>query len=292
MIQIKNLLKIYEGNVIAINNLTLDIKNGVNGLVGENGAGKSTLFRCIADVYEKTSGQILIDGLDNKDVEAKKLIFFLSDDPFYFSNATTTYNMNFYSTLFDVDVEKYNKLMSKLNLPINRRLSTFSKGMRRQFFLCLALAINAKYYLLDEAFDGLDPLIQDIVREEILKEKDKTFILSSHNLLSLERLCDNFIVLSKGRCANEEKNVDVGKNYIKYQILFKNDVGKEDLLAKGVNVISFKKIGSIISLVVNGEQNEKIIKDNFEISLFENVNLDNDELIRIEMILAKGEEYE
>ena len=292
MIEIKNLTKIFDGKVFAVNDLTLTIKPGINGLVGENGAGKSTLFRCIADVYDINNGTILIDGVNHNEIEAKKSLFYLSDSPFCFHNGTMRYNMNFYSTLFDVDVEKYNYLVNKLNLPTNRRLSTFSKGMRRQFFLCLALAINAKYYLLDEAFDGLDPLVQEVVRDEILACKDKTFILSSHNLLSLERLCDNFIILSKGKCVNEGNNVDIGKNYIKYQILFKNEITKEELLNAGVEVVSFKKIGSITSLVVNGDHNEQIIRDNFETSLIEKVNLDNDELIRIEMILAKGETNE
>ena len=73
MIEIKNLTKTFPGNVIAVNNLSLDIKEGITGLIGENGAGKSTLLRLIADVYKKDSGEILIDSMDNALDDARKI---------------------------------------------------------------------------------------------------------------------------------------------------------------------------------------------------------------------------
>ena len=290
MIEIKNLTKRFPPNVIAVNNLTLDIKTGINGLIGENGAGKSTLLRLIADVYELDEGEIYINGIDHSEDQARNDLFFLSDDPHYNGSDNALENMKFYSSLFDLDEAKFKSLMSKLSLPLDRRVSTFSKGMRRQLFLCIALSMKAHYVLLDEAFDGLDPIVQDVIKEEIIMNaNDKVFLVSSHNLQSLERLCDNFILLSKGKCKKEGAGEDLGQSFRKYQVLFTQDVTKEDLTKVGVSVVSMKKVGSITYLVVTGENDDQIIKEKFNPSLMENVVIDNDEIIKLEMLLAKGD---
>ena len=189
MIEIKNLVKTF-GSVRAVDDLSITINSGINGLIGENGAGKSTLLRLISDVYQQDSGSIVIDGLPNNDIKAKRDLFFLPDNPYAPHNSTVNQVFEFYSTLFDLDREKFRSIMNKLSLPLGRKVSTYSKGMRRQFFIAIALSSKAKYALLDEAFDGLDPLVLATVREEIIKDADqKTYIVSSHNISSLERLC-------------------------------------------------------------------------------------------------------
>lgn len=288
MIEIKNLTKIFNENVYAVNNLTLNIDKGVNGLIGENGAGKSTLLRLIADVYEKNSGEILIDGKANDNPEVMDNLFFLSDSPFYSGNGTAKATMEFYSSLFKLDEKKFYAMMDKLSLPADRRIGTFSKGMRRQLFLCIALSMDAEYILLDEAFDGLDPIVQDVVKDEIIKNaENKTFIVSSHNLLSLERLCDNFILLSRGKCKKEGSHEDLGQNFRKYQIMFDQDITEENLKNIGVHLISFKKVGSIIYIVTTDVEDEKLIKETLKPKLMESVIIDNDEIIKLEMMLAK-----
>ena len=291
MIEIRNLIKRFPPNVIAVNNLTLDIKTGINGLIGENGAGKSTLLRLIADVYKLDEGEILINGVDHSEDSARNDLFFLSDDPFYNGNDNARENMLFYASLFDLDEEKFVEMMSKLSLPLDRRVSTFSKGMRRQLFLCIALSMKAHYILLDEAFDGLDPIVQDVIKEEIINNAfDKVFLVSSHNLVSLERLCDNFILLSKGVCKKEGTGEDLGRSFRKFQVIFNKDITIKDLKKEGINAISMKKIGSITYIVTSGDEDEeKKIVDIFHPALIENVAIDNDEIIKLEMLLAKEE---
>ena len=287
MIEIKNLTKEFPG-VIAVNNLTLEVRPGINGLIGENGAGKSTLLRLIADVFQVTSGEILIDGKPHNLPEVKNNLFFLSDNPYFSTNMTPKEVVELYGSLFDVDKDKFFRILNRLSLPNERRLSTYSKGMRRQLFLALSLAMNAQYILLDEAFDGLDPIVQDVVKQEIIENSsDKTFIMSSHNLLSLERLCDNIILLSKGRCTKNGGLEDMGKNFKKFQIIFKQPTTKETLTALGIHVISFKTVGSINYVVVGGEDDDKIIKEKLEPTLMESVAIDTDELITLEMIAQK-----
>ena len=289
MIEIKNLVKTF-GSVRAVDDLSITVNSGINGLIGENGAGKSTLLRLISDVYQPDSGEITIDGINNNDVSAKKEIFFLPDNPYAPHNSAVMQTFEFYSTLFDLDKDKFMEIMNKLSLPTDRKVSTYSKGMRRQLFIAIALSSNAKYALLDEAFDGLDPLVLATVREEIIKDADKkTYIVSSHNISSLERLCDSFILLSKGRVGKNGDIEHLGENFVKYQILVKGQLEQKDLEALSYRVLSFKKVGSICNVVFRDEIDESIIRNKMDVILLEKIAIDPDELIALEMLDARKE---
>lgn len=289
MIEIKNLIKTF-GSVRAVDDLSITINSGINGLIGENGAGKSTLLRLISDVYQPDSGEIIIDGIKNNDISAKKEVFFLPDNPYAPHNSAVMQTFEFYSTLFDLDKDKFMEIMNKLSLPTDRKVSTYSKGMRRQLFIAIALSSNAKYALLDEAFDGLDPLVLATVREEIIKDADKkTYIVSSHNISSLERLCDSFILLSKGRVGKNGDVEHLGENFVKYQILVKGQLEQKDLEALSYRVLSFKKVGSLCNVVFRGEIDESIIRNKMDVILLEKIAIDPDELIALEMLDARKE---
>ena len=289
MIEIKNLVKTF-GSVRAVDDLSITINSGINGLIGENGAGKSTLLRLISDVYQPDSGEIIIDGIKNNDISAKKEVFFLPDNPYAPHNSAVMQTFEFYSTLFDLDKDKFMEIMNKLSLPTDRKVSTYSKGMRRQLFIAIALSSNAKYALLDEAFDGLDPLVLATVREEIIKDADKkTYIVSSHNISSLERLCDSFILLSKGRVGKNGDVEHLGENFVKYQILVKGQLEQKDLEALSYRVLSFKKVGSLCNVVFHDEIDESIIRNKMDVILLEKIAIDPDELIALEMLDARKE---
>ena len=289
MIEIKNLVKTF-GSVRAVDDLSITVNSGINGLIGENGAGKSTLLRLISDVYQADSGEIIIDGVPNYKVTAKKDVFFLPDNPYAPHNMAVSQVFEFYSTLFDLDKEKFMAIMDRLSLPTDRKVSTYSKGMRRQLFIAIALSSNAKYALLDEAFDGLDPLVLATVREEIIKDADKkTYIVSSHNISSLERLCDSFILLSKGRVGKNGDVEHLGENFVKYQILVKGQLEQKDLEALSYRVLSFKKVGSLCNVVFHDEIDESIIRNKMDVILLEKIAIDPDELIALEMLDARKE---
>jgi len=289
MIEIKNLVKTF-GSVRAVDDLSITINSGINGLIGENGAGKSTLLRLISDVYQPDSGEIIIDGVPNYKVMAKKDVFFLPDNPYAPHNMAVSQVFEFYSTLFDLDKEKFMAIMDRLSLPTDRKVSTYSKGMRRQLFIAIALSSNAKYALLDEAFDGLDPLVLATVREEIIKDADKkVYIVSSHNISSLERLCDSFILLSKGRVGKNGDVEHLGENFVKYQILVKGALEQKDLEALSYRVLSFKKVGSICNVVFHDKIDESIIRNKMDVILLEKIAIDPDELIALEMLDARKE---
>ena len=162
MIEIKDVMKSFE-NKNVLNHLNVTISSGsIFGLIGPNGAGKSTLLYLLNGISKCDEGSILFDGKDvyeNPDV--KKDILFISDDPYYFHFATIDEMKDFYLTFYpQFNLETYQHYVNLFRLPQNKPLKDYSKGMKRQAMFALALAIAPKYLLLDEAFDGLDPVMR------------------------------------------------------------------------------------------------------------------------------------
>ena len=295
MITINNVTKAFT-QVTAVDHLSLEIGDGISGLVGENGAGKSTLFRLISGVYQPTEGNILVDGYDSNSKEAKESLFFLSDEPFYNLNNTPVNLYSVYSPFFDIDKEKYMELLKTFGLPINNRMATFSKGMKRQTFIALSLSMNVKYLLLDEAFDGLDPVVLETIKNQIAKkaETGTKIIISTHNISLLEKLADRFIILSKGRLADQKEDSDIGVNLVKYQVLFNKDHTKEEFEQAGIKIISFNKVGSIIHFITEERIDVKTLINKVDKPLvLENIPVDKEETIKLVMISAKeGNKHE
>ena len=292
MIEIKNLTKSF-GNKTAISNLSLNIDKGLIGLVGHNGAGKSTLFRLISGVYLPNEGSIKIDGYDSTTKEAKEKIFFLPDDPYAPAGADIKETLSFYSTFYDIDVEKFNEIIDEFNLPRDKKVRVFSKGMRRLLFIALTLSINCEILLMDEAFDGLDPVVLESVKYQILKiyEENRTIILSSHNVVALEKLVDKFIVIHEGKLSGNGSLDFLGETFEKYQALFAKECNERILERHGLKVISYRKMGSIYNFViVNQNKNDvnELLKD-LEPTLLENIPIDANEIILLQMLSAKKE---
>ena len=292
MIEIKSLVKCF-GPTRAVDGLTASFSNGIIGLVGQNGAGKSTLLRLIAGVYHPDEGEVLIDGIPANDAAAKAKVFFLSDDPYTPKGADVEGTLDFYLGLFDIDVDNYHRIIKTFGLPTKRAVATFSKGMKRQVFIAIALAMKAEHLLLDEAFDGLDPLIIDAIKSEIISaaEHGKTVVISSHNIFALQRLVDRFVIVSKGHLAREGKNEEIGTEFVKFQAVFSSPINEENIAALGYRVISFRKVGSVHHVVLLGDDSSiNAVQKAFNPVFIEHVPLDPQEIVALEMMLAKKDE--
>ena len=296
MIEIRNLHKSF-GDKVVINDLTLTINDGsLFGLVGINGAGKSTLLRLLSGVYKADSGEIYYDGVSNKSKFINKKIFFLSDDPYYPNNSTVSSILEFYSTFYDLDYIKFDKYFKLFNLDkaireVNKdskkvtSIKNFSKGMKRQLFICIALAICPKYLFLDEAFDGLDPLARLVFKKliiELVEENDMTVIISSHSLRELEDICDNYCLIDNGVIQSSGSIEEQKNKYHKYQLAFNKNISKEDL--EDLNIVSYNKVGRVIKIVCEGEKEEleKIIA-NLNPLFYDEIDIDFEELFIIEV---------
>ena len=296
MIEIRNLHKSF-GDKVVINDLTLTINDGsLFGLVGINGAGKSTLLRLLSGVYNADSGEIYYDGVSNKSKFINKKIFFLSDDPYYPNNYTVSSILEFYSTFYDLDYIKFDKYFKLFNLDkaireVNKdskkvtSIKNFSKGMKRQLFICIALAICPKYLFLDEAFDGLDPLARLVFKKliiELVEENDMTVIISSHSLRELEDICDNYCLIDNGVIQSSGSIEEQKNKYHKYQLAFNKNISKEDL--EDLNIVSYNKVGRVIKIVCEGEKEElETIIANLNPLFYDEIDIDFEELFIIEV---------
>ena len=265
MIKITNLTKSY-GKKKVLENLNCTIKTGsIYGLVGANGAGKSTLLRIINDVFDKDSGTIEIDGKElTGDASLKQKLVFVPDDLFFFSGYTLLDMALFYKDMYEkFDLEYVKELAGILKLNLNEKINNFSKGMKRQCALICAIATNADYMFFDETFDGVDPVVRNLLKKIIIKQMEKketTIIMTSHNLRELEDICDNLGLLYKGGILFESDIDTLKTNMFKVQISLKDEFNKDTF--KEVEIMNFKKLGSVGSLIVKGDKEE--VKEKLE----------------------------
>ena len=285
MIEIKNVSKSY-GTFNALNDVNLKIEEGsIVGLVGINGAGKSTLLRLISGILKPDSGEIVIDNemaYENENV--KKKIFLLPDDPYYGMNATPLSLIDFYKVFYDFDQTLFLEYLEHYDIPMKKPIIGYSKGMKRQVFIALALAIQPKYLLLDEAFDGLDPLSRLFFKKEIMKiveEKNITILVSSHSLKELEEFCDSYAILDDKHIVSQGSIIDDIAKYHKYQIAFLNEISVQDIPFEMVSYTQTKRIIKLITSSDLATVTEKLKPLNPVI--IDEVSIDFEELFIIEV---------
>ena len=280
MIRIDKLSKKYDKDYV-LNNLSCTIKdNCIYGLVGANGAGKSTLLRIIMGIFEKDEGIITIDDeLVEENTLLKEKMVFVPDDLFFYPGYTLLDVAKYYESMYkSFDMTYLKELANTLNLNMNKKISTFSKGMKRQCALICAIATNADYMFFDETFDGLDPVIRSTMKKVLIKQMNKkktTVVMTSHNLRELEDICDNLGLLYKGGILFESDIDTIKTNMYKVQISLKKEFDKEDF--KDFDIVSFKKQGSIATIIVkdkDGKSKKKLEKMNPVILDFLNLTLE------------------
>lgn len=253
MIKATDFTKRFDGKV-AVNALDIEIEKGrIYGLVGTNGSGKSTFLRTVSGVYYADGGSITVDDEPvYENINAKSKVFFVSDDMYFLPNSSMEDMSQMYKGLYPTwSQEKYEKLAGRFPLDKNARVKTFSKGMRRQAAIILALSCQPKYLLLDEAFDGLDPVIRVAVRKLIadeVAENDMTVVISSHNLRELEDFCDTVGILHKGQLVMQHTMDALSDRFCKIQVAFGKDSAFSADNLNDDRILSCKKSGSVYTI--------------------------------------------
>ncbi len=265
MITITNLTKTF-GEVKALDRLNCNISKGsVFGLVGSNGSGKSTLLRILAGVYEANGGTVRIDGRPSfDDQEVKSRVYFISDYPYFFNDSTVENTAALYRRLYPTwDELKYKQLCGIFPINTKAKIINMSKGMQRQAALILALACCPQYLLLDEIFDGLDPVIRQLLKKLLMDDvaaRGMTVVIASHNLRELEDVCDHVGLLHKGGIVLEKELDEMKLGIHKVQAAFTSAL-PDDAFAD-IDIIDIQKRGLLYNLVARGGKEELMAKMN------------------------------
>ncbi len=257
MIEVKNLVKRFEG-FTALDGLSITVPTGaVYGLVGPNGAGKSTLIRHLAGIYRQDGGEVLADGepiFDNPAVKRK--IAYIPDEIFYYTQATVLDMMRFMREVYpSFDAACFEKLGEAFALDTKRPMRKLSKGQQKQAAFWLALSQRPQIVVLDEPVDGLDPVMRRQVWSLLLSdvaERGTTVLVSSHNLRELEDVCDHVGIMNRGKMLLEHSLSELQDNVVKIQLAFAEDTALPDDLT----ILHQSRTGRLQQLILRGRADE------------------------------------
>lgn len=257
MIEIKNLIKSFDG-FKALDGLNVSVPKGaVYGLVGPNGAGKSTAIRHIAGIYRQDGGEVLVEGqpvYENPAVKAR--MAYIPDDIFYYTQAGINDMARFYQSVYPgFDRARFEELAGIFNLDRKRPVRKLSKGMQKQAAFWLALSIKPELVVLDEPVDGLDPVMRRQVWSLLLDEvaeRQVTVMVSSHNLRELEDVCDHVGIMNHGRMILERGLSELQENIVKIQLALPD--GGE--LPRDLEILHRSATGRLQQLILRGGAEE------------------------------------
>lgn len=202
MIELKDISKKYSGRR-ALDGLTLTLPQGkIIGLVGENGSGKTTLLKLIAGLLTPDKGTAIFKGQPISRKVAENVAY-MSDTDLFYPYFTVKQLFNFYDSQFeDFDLTKAKEIAQFLNVSLDVKIKNLSKGNRGRVKIAATLGREANYYLLDEPFSGLDPMVKDDIAKGLIRFTDtehQTVMMSTHELKEVEPLLDEIVVLRGGR---------------------------------------------------------------------------------------------
>ena len=245
MLKAVELSKRYEDGHLALDALNLEIKSGeIFFLLGANGAGKTTTINLFLNFIEPSSGQVLINDIDvvKNPLETKKYVSFVSENVMLYGNFSARQNLDFFAKLGgkkDLSKQDYYNVMRSVGLQeaaFEKKLKTFSKGMRQKVGLAIAIIKDADNIILDEPTSGLDPksaseLMQILIN---LKNTGKSILMCTHDIFRAKTVADRVGIMKEGRLVmlrDKEQFLtdDLEKIYLNYMqeaVMFNDTTSK------------------------------------------------------------------
>ena len=209
MITSNNLTKKF-GSKTAVDGVSLTLEPGhVYAMLGPNGSGKTTWMKMAAALMKPTSGEVLYEGKP-VGVESRRHVAYMSTEPYFYSWMTVRDVGRYYQDFFeDFSPEKYDSLIREMELEPAMKTRTLSSGMMAKLKIAVTMARDARVWMLDEPFNGIDLLARDEIRRCILREasEDKVLLLSSHLVEEMEAVCDTAVFIRQGRLV-EVRNLE------------------------------------------------------------------------------------
>jgi len=232
MLETRDLTKVYDDTILAVNKLNLKVDSGeIYVILGANGAGKSTVIALLLNFIDPTSGTAFINDIEipKFPLEAKKHMAYVSENVELYGNFTARQNLSFFAKLGGrkkVSKDELDETLGRVGLPeesFRRRVKTFSKGMRQRLGIAIAIIKGADAVLLDEPTSGLDPKggadFLDLLRE--LKAEGKAIFMSTHDIFRAKEIADRVGILVEGNLIQELTHEEIEKEdleelYLRY----------------------------------------------------------------------------
>ncbi len=280
LLEIKHLKK-YYGKTCGIEDVTLSINEGeIYGFIGPNGAGKSTTIRTIIGLIKKNDGKIFYNGkeLDMSDIKVKESIGYLPSEVNLYKEYTVKEMLDYHETFYKKNINKRRKeLVKLLKLDELKRIEDLSLGNLKKVGIVLALMHEPKFLILDEPTSGLDPIMQSVLHDILIEEKNKgtTILYSSHVLSEVSNLCDTIGFIKNGVIIKEDSLVNIKNNSYTYLTITSAEVDK---IKKDLGLKVKEENDNTIIFINNIDANtiiKKLSKYNIERLLIEEVSLED-----------------
>ncbi len=257
----EELTKVYNETTTAVDHLNLEIKEGeIFGLLGPNGAGKSTIILMLLGLTEPTSGSISVAGFNStrEPLKVKSITGYLPEKVGFYEDMSAYANLSYTAELNSIPYreipKRIDKVLDMVNLISNKKqlVKTYSKGMKQRLGIADVLIKDPKLVIFDEPTEGLDPKVANQMLQTILdlnREKGITFMLSSHQLNLVQKICARVGIMSKGKLVGEGQTDNIGRNLFgggKYRIEIELAKVPDKLIA------DIKKVPKVLDTTVDG----------------------------------------
>lgn len=218
LLSVKNLNKKYEK--FTLENISFNINKGdIIGLIGENGAGKSTTIKALLNLIDLNSGEVLFEGkpLSQESIDLKEFIGVVFDDLYFYKELNPTQVNNICKNLYKTwDENSFYNYLSEFELPKDKKIESFSKGMKMKLNIAIAISHQVKLLILDEATTGLDPIVRNDILNIFLKlvrKNNIAIVISSHITSDIEKIANKIMFIHSGKILFFEDKKDVFKEY-------------------------------------------------------------------------------
>jgi ABC-2 type transport system ATP-binding protein len=263
MLKMINVSKMIDGHqVLEHVNITLE-PGMIAGIVGRNGVGKSTLLRTIAGILDPDEGEVNFNEINiHQQPEIKQKLTYVPDSTEILKTYSVKEIVKLYDAIYeDFDVMYFYSLMDRFKLPKNRKLRSFSKGMKALFLMILSFSTKADLIILDEPTNGLDPIVKRNILQFIIEEVSERklcVLISTHHLEEVEKIADVLIMMKEGRIDSTTSIEDAKSSFRKVQAVYKHSLPER--IANLNNVTILSQTGRVYTLMIKGN-----IEDTMEI---------------------------
>ena len=254
MLKVTNLKKTIDNQTI-LDDVSFTLQKGsIVGLLGRNGAGKTTLLRTMVGILDPDEGTVTYEDTDvHMHPEIKQKVVYVPDSTNILNGYTVKEIVKFYKAVYTAFDEQYfYEILERFNLP-NKRIRSYSKGMKALLAIILAFAAKAEYIILDEPTNGLDPIVKRQILQflvEEVAEKEITIFISTHHLDEVEKIADTIIIL-KGHTVDSITSLDDAKSrFAKIQVAYERSLPQK--LENLSNIKILNQTGKVYTILIEG----------------------------------------